>query len=324
MLLVILTQTIFFWKLHPDLRDGGTNHAHTAAVYLSIGILLIAYKYFKTKDFSFFELLLCVFAIILMFFMDVKYIFFFLITALIPFIVLVMKESKKVRLVLGTGIPILILFWIFVLDGRVYHSVLSLDDQNYKVTDLIENYPNSEKGRLFTGYSKLIADHPLNAIIGTGPGTFLSRASYYNSDEYIQRWRTTYQGSFYSAKNFLNGNNNQMVSWVRSKYGEGKEYFEGLAYTTTFYDWRSSLLNMLYEFGIIGILLIVFFLFMPYGKRILSRDYILLAPFIIFFFMMLILDLWYEYPRYRIMQDAFLGLLFVKLGKIDFKNKNEA
>lgn len=67
MLVIIFAQTILLWNLHPDFRDGGTNHAHMAGIYLSIGILLICYKYFQIKKISVYETTLIFAALIAMF-----------------------------------------------------------------------------------------------------------------------------------------------------------------------------------------------------------------------------------------------------------------
>ncbi len=210
MLVIIFAQTILLWNLHPDFRDGGTNHAHMAGIYLSIGILLICYKYFQIKKISVYETTLIFAALIAMFFMDVKYILFFLAISLVPFVYLLIKENYKIRIAFAVGIPAILLFWILFLDGRIYHSVLSLEDQNYKVIDLAKNYPNSVKGKLITDYGKMIKEHPINAVFGTGPGTFLSYAAYLNSNVYVTNWREDYQGYFYSIMNAIRTANKKL------------------------------------------------------------------------------------------------------------------
>jgi hypothetical protein len=312
MLMIIGAQIIVLWNEHPDLRDGGTNHAHTAGVYLCIGILLIFYKYFRTRNFSKSDFTIIVLSICAMFFMDVKYILFFLCISLTPIVYLLMKENKKIRYGLIIGIPTILIFWVFILDGRIYHSVLSLKDQNYKVTDLAKNYPNSEKGRLFTNYIKMITERPIYAMIGTGPGTFLSRASYFNSPEYVVRWKKDYKGWFFGPMNALRFSNNKIDSWCRINYGESGKYFAIEPVNTTFYDWRSSLINILFEVGIVGLVLLVLFITGRRDFKVVARDYTIVLPFIIFFLLMMILDLWYEYPHYRFLQDSFLGIIFIK------------
>lgn len=42
----------------------------------------------------------------------------------------------------------------------------------------------------------MIKEHPINAVFGTGPGTFLSYAAYLNSNVYVTNWREDYRAIF--------------------------------------------------------------------------------------------------------------------------------
>lgn len=311
MIIIIYVQTFVWWQLHPDFRNGGVNETHTAAVYLSIGILLSIYRVIIFKKAELKIILFCAITIIAMYFIDAKYIFFFMLGSILPAMIYFFRKHKA----FNYGITILIsiiVIWLTLFEGRLFHSVLAFKGQNYKVSDLIQNYPNSDKFKLLINYYLMFKEHPINGIIGTGPGTFLSQASLLNSVEHLELSNNKIKSKKTIEINLLKSIGLRITSWCRLEYGSGAYYFMNKHAGSTFTDWKSSIINILFELGIIGLVLILFLLFRAYGTTFLLNDYMKLLPFFIFFALMLLFDLWAEYPRYRIIQDAIFGFIIVK------------
>jgi hypothetical protein len=317
MTIIILMQTVILWGAHPDTRTGGTISAHYAAIFVSIAFMFALFNNEKlgTKFRLYKKRILLTIAFPLLFLIDAKYILLFLLLSvgLSFFIFRINKTYIKVG-ILG-AIIIIILSWYNFTNGIIPLSGLVLNDVNFTVEKIYKKFSESPKAELLANAVTLPKTDPLVFLIGSGPGTFLSRAA--SSITVLEKKRVlmTPTGNKILVDSKLPGFLPFKTSWIKLKYG--MSYFADNDIISALYNNKSSMINIYYEFGILGLCLFIgFFIYLniKYFRARLNDDKSSVFCFTLFIFLLSLIEFWFEQPTFQILSYSVLGmkLLFVK------------
>jgi hypothetical protein len=314
MIVITIAQIIFLPDVYPDFWHGGTGDAHYAGLFLSIAFILIISKLLEKKSgkvFNFSEIIITVLTLPILFFIDSKTIFIF---TLVVFLVIIFIRIEKAvnKIAFVSSIICLILLWYNFSDRKLPISILSLKYNVYYINEYTDHYTSTDKFHLLKEAELTFKNDPIVALIGGGPGTFLSRTALFKKiivtrideklkNSYLNKFTKIIQSSFKPAD-----------SWVKIKYAGIN--FEKRPYASMV-DWRSSLINLFFEFGFIGVLLYSSFIFILIKKGIRlykkdKRNGFLLITFTTLVMMLFYLSYWGESVKFGISVYSFLGYLF--------------
>jgi hypothetical protein len=202
--------------------------------------------------------------------------------------------------------------WFVSTDGLLPLSELAVRTKRYNLVGVSRQFSTSAKARLIRSAAALPANDPLVFFIGSGPGTFLSRAASSRTPARKGRAYGSYGWQRKFADYYLPGFIRPYESWIKKKY-----WRDGLVdpQLGSLFNWNSSLFNMLFETGIVGLLLFAWF-FLDLARRaararegetgVFSR--LAVIALAMFFFLMSLNELWYEQPTFQIAAFAMIGL----------------
>lgn len=308
-------QIISFGDAHPDIRNGGTLGSHYAALFISFALLLILFKYDSIDsfraNFKYRESAILLISLPIMFLLDAKYVLMFLFVV-VPITFFIYRLQKlRTKIIAGISFVVLLSVWILLSNGVMPISTLVVNDANYNIINLSKQFLDSPKARIIESGLKLPQTEPLAFFFGSGPGTFLSRAS--NARVPVEQGKSavTYGHSISKSHSKLPSFISEFESSIRKKYG--KEYYIDVPWQGSFFDWRSSFINVYFEFGVIGIVLFIFYFIYQnlYSKK--NRD-ILATVFSLTIFMLLLsfFELWYEQAAFQVCAYGITGLTLNK------------
>lgn len=318
MSLIIILQTIFFWNQHPDARTGGTTHVHFAAVLLGFAFIILLDRFrfdlSRYKRLTIYEKSVLIITMPLLFLMDAKTIFVILLLIIsISFFVYVKKHIYKIAMgVLGA---VLIFILIIAPDINLPVSVLSFKYEGMSIHNTLENFTHSQKYAIIKKAAVLPFDEPLTFLIGSGPGTFLSRTSMlkkyfaaghtYNLYGARDSVRTDYAAKLFAPAD----------TRLEKKYNFAE--IKGKNVMSAAFDWKSSVLSFYFEFGIISVLVIIYFLYRMFLfmlKPVNRQNYNI--PLIVFMLLFIVgisfINYWQEYSNYLMVQNLIFGIIIVK------------
>lgn len=321
MSLVIIIQTIVFWNEHPDARNGGTTHVHFAGVLLTLAFIICLSKLTDThhsfKNLSIYEKLILIITLPLLFLMDAK-----LSLGIVVFIIVIalfLMLRKKVYRISAAAVVLSIVVILFLMPQmNLPISILSFKNEDISIINIVNRFKGSEKMQIIKHAAALPFDEPLTFIIGSGPGTFLSRTSLLK--KYMADGHTY---SLYSAKDSVGSSTlNKLFAPADTRLEKRYNFAEikGNNNLGVFYDWKSSMLSFYFEFGVISILTVIYFLYKLF-KKVLNKEnrvnynYILLGFLMLFIIAISFFNYWQEYTNYVIIQNSLLG--FIQLNKIN-------
>lgn len=316
---VIILQTIFFWNQHPDARTGGTTHVHYAAVLLVFAFIFVLNKFrFELAGFvklNIYEKYILIGTLPLLFLMDAKLLF--IIAHLILIITLFIYIKKKIyKAALAVIVAALILLMTLSPVFNLPISILSFSYNDNGIYNSVKNFKNSQKFEILKKAVTLPVDEPLTFIIGTGPGTFLSRTSLLK--KYFVEGHTY---NLYGEKDTVN------TSFLASLFPPAntrleKKYnfasIKGMSTMSSVFDWKSSILSFYFEFGIISILAILYFLyrmflFMLKSNNKQNYNIPLIALMLLFILGISFINYWFEYSNATIIFNFILANSFSKV-----------
>ncbi len=318
---VIILQIIIYPDLHPDYWNGGTPHAHIAAAYISIAFILSAVKLERigTAPFNIYfrEIILVIISLPLLFLIDAKYFLILTLIILVGYYFVFSFISRKIKAFSFVTLSLLVILFFSTPEKPLPLSLLTLNAHKYNINRLNAKFHDSPRHKLIQAAVKLPVEEPFVFLIGSGPGTFISRAAYLqfnlansSNDITYNFGREKINFSFKFAKK---------DTWIRSKYAEDTFYHQDDA--GSLFNRRTGLISIYFELGIIGLGTFIFFHFylikLVLKEKDLPRRNLMLAviPLAVLFLTINYFSYWCEYPNYCIIQYGILGLLLS-----DFKN----
>lgn len=316
---IIILQSLFLTQLHPDYWNGGTPNAHIAAAYLSIAFVLSITSFKSIKDLSFTKnfrrTTIAVITFPILFLVDAKY-FFVLNLLITAFYFLAISDlSRKIKAAIVGIFAIITVIFFSTPSNPIPISILTLKSQEYNLNVVNLKFINSPKDQLLKAVFKLPLEYPLTFILGSGPGTFLSRADY--TQYSIANKNKTVK--FNEGREKINFKSEIAVkdTWIRKKYANG--FFESTYDPGSFYNRKSGLISMYFELGIIGLVLFIFFYLQIAKKAITNprfendKDYRAIAILCFLFVIMNYFTHWFEYQNYSIIQYGIMGILLARI-----------
>jgi len=318
MILVIGLRIFFYWGGNPDVRTGGTQGTHVAAVFLSVAFLSVLFK--RDAEKKFFsrydrrEKALLVLTLPVIFLIDAKYVMIFMLLSVLIAGTADRSLAKTAKAAVWAGAVALIALWVIFTDGSLPISDAAMRDKNFNVMNISELFMDSPKAMLVKNAIALPGNDPLVFIIGSGPGTFLSRAANSRAPVDLGKRSVSYGRQIVRSNSKLPGFLPPFESRIKKKYG--RDYQNLAAGLGSLHYWGSSLLNVLFETGIVGLLL-----FLGFFANLLIRAVAagkaraknglgaLITALVVFLFLMALNQLWYEQPVFQIAAYSVLGLI---------------
>lgn len=315
MTVVIILQVILHPKLHPDYWNGGTPNAHIAAAYLSIAFLMCTAKIMRLKKISFKEnlreLTISIITLPILFLTDAKYFFLLTLFILIGFFIISPSISRRAKAFSVGVIAIMSVIFFSTPEKPIPISILTIHPNSYNFEKVNTEFQSSPKYKLLSAAVHLPVEEPLAFLIGSGPGSFISRAALLQFNLSNQENRKIYN---YGRENvFFTSSIALGDTWMRSKYA--KDAFPDNFDPGSLFNRRSGLISLFFELGIIGLSLFAWF-HLGIIKSLLNKktpannkykvEIILL---VILFFTINYFSYWCEYPNYLIVQYGVLGIL---------------
>jgi len=186
---------------------------------------------------------------------------------------------------------------------------LVLNDVNFTVEKIYKKFSESPKAELLTNAVSLPKTDPLVFLIGSGPGAFLSRAA--SSTTVLEKKRAlmTPTGDKILVDSKLPDFLPLKTSWIKLKYG--KSFFDDNDTISALYNNKSSIINIYYEFGILGLCLFIgFFIYLniKYFKARLIDDKSSFFCITLFIFLLSMIEFWFEQPTVQILSYSVLGM----------------
>jgi len=280
-----------------DWATGTTNNAHIIGFMLAVVIIQLVFDYFYIKK-NKSSLLKIIYLSLTLWLADANQLLLAILFSL--FFVLFIKSNYSFKSKIGT-----ILITLVLIFSMGYYK------DNYG--SLIQNFDNIQKIKGYKTLFELYSDEPLSVIFGTSVGTYSSRAAVaLSSNQYL-------------AKPSGNRLPIQHTSPYIKKYFSNlysPEYYEKLlkmGVTGTFYVPFSTVLSIIAEYGILGIILVINLILImkkriSYLKKIDMSLYYQIFSLSITYLILFLYDNWLEYPNAVF---PFLLILMKGLKKVD-------
>ncbi|MHA1381825.1 MAG: hypothetical protein ACTSRG_25930 [Candidatus Helarchaeota archaeon] len=327
LVLMVITVSLFqFFILGAsiDKNTGGTTSSHKLGFIISISFLLIVNKIFGkgvNSKLNLKEKLIIVLTIPAMYISDSKYLLLNLLIALF-FTHVIIRINRYLKPIL---VILLVLFSIIIQDYLIHFSFRLSPRSEVNPVKIIENISKSAKYSLLGSTILLPFNEPFIFFIGSGPGTFLSRAANSRAYNIMEKRIPLGAGESVEVESKLPSFIPPFTSWVTYKYASHLFYID---WAGTLMDYRGNLISFLWEFGIVGFTFFILF-FVKYSKKKKEQnkknnfEYLFLTSFIIFFFLNSFLAYYFEYPYSQILFWSFLGLFSIKVKREFYVKKNK-
>lgn len=310
---IVFAQAYFLCYEHPDHFSGGTQNAHIAASFMTIAIMMALYrKVFKVAGNDFSDLqdsLLLLTVPILLFFMDAK-----LFIVMVIFLILILIFTRIVKTyknrIIGLILILLVIgYWYNFTERKLPLSLLAAEINSYTLDNVTANYFEKPKGRLIREIVNIPTEDPLRFLIGSGPGTFNSRAALLkhkiaDNKDHVGLGGNR-EGLAIHNYNFLEPTETR----VQKKYADilnDKANFMG-----SLYERKSTLLAIVYELGLVGICLFIYFFYMLFNRSFSLNGYnkMILFSLITTTIIICYFSFWMELLNFSTINYAFIGLL---------------
>jgi hypothetical protein len=306
-----LYQYLFFGAIVDGLT-GGTTSAHTLGFHLAVAFILYLCRLMTMngiKDLTLYDWALGLSIIPIMYLSDSKYLMGNMIIGF--FIIYMFYHTNKILKPFLIMISALLLFLSADIIRTANFTMSVKSDIN--ISNIGLRFTDSAKYQLYEKTIKLPFNEPLVFLFGSGPGTFLSRAANSRAFDTMDKKTSTGGGSSVEVESKLPSFIPAHTSWVTKEYAV--MYF-GQDWFGTLLDFRSSLVSLFWEFGVIGFVFFILFFYkiihlMNRAKRkfkFLKPDALFIQSFIVFYFLNAALAYYFEYPNTQILFWMFIGL----------------
>lgn len=305
-----------------DQLTGGTNNAHVLGFHSAVAFLYLLSKLFfiKSRKLFLYELLLIFLIPIIIYLADAKYILVNLIVAFLlgSFMTIAKSIFKPIALVIFAASLLISFNYIKTQNLRLSAHA------NMDMTNVINLMMEGAKYQLLEKTFYLPKNEPLVFLIGSGPGTFLSRAANSRAYDLMNKKIDLGGAVFVETESNLPSFIPPKTSWITKKYAS--QYFN-IIWGGTLFNIQSSLMSLFWEFGIIGFAIFIFFLYKNnvfisfYSNANLKFKYksVFIKNFILFYIFDAFMTYYFEYPKCQILFWLFLGLIINKT-VVTFRN----
>ncbi|MGH2396399.1 MAG: hypothetical protein ACRDFW_05305 [bacterium] len=321
---VMAVQSVLHWGESPDWRTGGTWHAHMAGILVGTGFLtalgrramLGAAGICPRERFMLYA------GMPLLFLADAKYILVILVASVIGtgMVWLLRSRLRLIPIALSAGLLVLVVAsWQRVLQTPVILSTAGVGEAVTSVEALFQGFWLTPRGQVLDATLSLPQTEPRVFLLGSGPGTFLSRAANSRAYDTMQKGVYDQLGGELEVTSKLPKWIPPFTSWITRKYALDVIHwstFEEQSWQSGLVRWVSSLNSFFWEFGLVGFLMLMFFYARLFVAGILGARGqppawagFALACFVPFVVGIAYFDLWLETPQFAILHWAMLGLL---------------
>lgn len=295
-----------------DKMTGGTTNAHTLGFHMAVAFVFIVSKILtgqNIKTLSFYEWILFFLIFPIMYLADAKYLMGNMIIAC-GVIYILFHTNKILKPLLVTLSALILLFSVEVIKTANISMSVKAD---VDVSVIVYRFTDSAKYQLYEKTILLPFNEPLVFLIGSGPGTFLSRAANSRAFDTMNKRASAGAGEGVEIDSKLPAFIPAHTSWITKKYAV--QYFYQSWFGTLF-DYRSSIISLFWEFGIFGFSLFLIF----FGKVIaimnrmkstysqLKPDAFFIQAFIVFYFLNALIAYYFEYPEMQILLWMLIGM----------------
>lgn len=295
-----------------DALTGGVTNSHTLGFHMAVAFLFISSKILSStsvKSLNYSELVLLLLVIPVLFLSDAKYLMGNMILAVSLVYILFHTQKYLKPIVVTSGILLLVLGIDYVKDANIPLSIKASVD----VSLVLDQFRETAKYDLYEKSFMLPYNEPFVFLIGSGPGTFLSRAANSRAYDTMEKKSSIGGGQSVEIESKLPSFIPPHTSWITHKYAV--EYFN-IVWFGTLFDYRSSIISLYWEFGIIGFsLFLLFFLsvitYMNKAKERfenLQTDALFLGSFILFYLLNSTIAYYFEYPETQILFWMLIGM----------------
>jgi hypothetical protein len=323
--IVIGLQTMAHWGESPDWRTGGTAHAHMAGILLAFGFAVsFARRVRRGASRSLAERIVLYGALPLIFLADAKYVLAILAASLLVIVGLWFGATKsRTAAALSVLVTMFLIgaFWERMMRVPLILSAAHLGEAAVPLGAALEGFWLTPRGRVLEATLALPKAEPLVFAVGSGPGTFLSRAANSRAYDTMQKLVHDQVGGQREVRSKLPGFIPPFTSWVMRKYALDVIHwstFEQAPWQSGLVRWVSSLTSLFWEFGLVGFVILLTF----YGGRVArglrvgiesgprgSWGGFALAGLALFALGVAYFDVWLETPQFAVLQWGMLGLL---------------
>lgn len=325
--IVMGVQRAIHWSESPDWASGGTYSAHLAAILLAVGFLVaLPHRLGRLAGaprLSAPARVVLYSAIPLLFLADAKYVLALLVgcTAVVAFAWVMATQNKTIPLLaVVTGSVVLIGQRDKILQVRIILSPIGVQDASATLEGILEGFWLTPRGKVTEATLELPRTEPRVFLIGSGPGTFLSRAANSRAYDTMQKSEYDLVGGQREVASKLPGFIPPFTSWVMRRYALEVVHwstYEAQTWQTGLMRWVSSLTSFLWEFGLLGFGILMYFylrlfrngLRVGVARRQASYLGYALASVSLLLVGLAYFDLWMEMPQFAILHWGFLGLL---------------
>jgi len=316
-LVVSITAIVQFlyYGLAVDNITGGTRSAHFVGFLTSLMVQYIIISMIYEKKYRFIDFAYLFIFIIANFLSDSKYILAFTFITLLILVFLFYKNVIIKSSIIFFFVVYILINNFNILPSRIELSYNTTEFNALDTHEVISDIKAGAAGQLWTKTFDLFRIEPTVFLIGSGPGTCLSRAANSRAFDTMNK------------KEMAFGANNEVVevesklppfikaktSWVTKKH---IAYLFSSRWYGSLYDYRSSIISFIWEFGIFGFAILVWFISQAFKNSRRSwnkhRNILSIWYFSIILFLLLcsLVEYYLEYTYIQILVYLLLGMLF--------------
>src|SRR6266576_192396 len=326
---VVLVQATLHRNESADWRTGGTLHAHMVGILICVGFILALSRHFwsraRRSDVTLAERIVLLSGLPVVFIVDAKYILVVMLIALAAVVVIYLTFRPRRLFPLGAAVALLFTSVIVgrqrLLDVPLVLSSSGFGEVTTTPRTLLDGFWITPRGQILSATLYLFREEPQVFLIGSGPGTFLSRAS--NSRAYDTMQKNEFDqvgGGNREVTSKLPVIIPPLTSWITKKYALDVIHwstFEELPWQSGLARWPSSVTSVVWEFGIFGAGLLFLFYARLVAKGLGPRlgvngtrwAGVALAILALFLMLVAYFDLWLEVPQFALLHWGVLGFL---------------
>lgn len=218
-------------------------------------------------------------------------------------------KRKMYRIITALGLLLLVTYWFSFTERQLPFSLLVVELKGYTLDNITKGYFERPKGKLLKEIVNIPFNDPLRFIIGSGPGTFNSRAALL---KYKISNNKDHVGLGGNREELLIKNYKllQPTETITQKkyYGILNDRANNLG---SLYERKSTrYLAIIYEFGLIGFGLFIYFFYKLFKTSftLTGYDKMILFSFILCTIVICYFSFWMELLNFSTINYAFIGM----------------
>lgn len=314
----------FLLGLRVDHVTGGLKSAHMLG-FVACALFLFAINQLllvRLKKLDLLDIIILLLSLPVAYISDSKYLIVFMfITLAITFVFLGINLWLRVGVIFVTISVMMLSSFQALIPERLNLSDKDSGANAVSTEKAIQLISISASGQLWAKTLNLYSLEPWVFYIGSGPGTVLSRAANSRAFDTMKKVNDVYgvNTNVEQVESKLPSFIPAKTSWVTKKHI--KNLFQ-VDWNGSLYDYRSSIVSYIWEFGIIGIILISLYIYLMYGRvryiiaSMINKEYkyesLSYFSLVIFFLLNAFVAYYFEYTHQQMFVYSIMGLFFVK------------